>query len=149
MSGLRGYSASYGKQRFSEVAWIRERIRCFFSLFDARRSSNPRWHDITDNAIHSGPWLCRETGKAFRRAALCSFCAIAIPVSFPQGGSGSRDTAYFCSLGSILSFAAILERQQDSVQASLFYCSLMPLGKTRFEWNILLCDGKSACRVLL
>ena len=60
---------------------------------------------------------------------------------FFQGGFDSYNTAYFYSFSFILSFAATLQRQQESVRASLFYCSWMSLSK-----NSLCMEDSFVCR---
>ena len=49
--------------------------QCFLSLLDACRNFKSWWSETTDNVILNSPWLHRETGNAFRCAALFFLCA--------------------------------------------------------------------------
>ena len=110
--------------------------QCFVSLLNACRNFKSWWRDTTDNVILNSPWLHRETGNAFRCAALFFLCASWF--YFIYNYRIRRTFQYYMDyvvlillfFGFLFSLAAALRRQRESVRASLFYCFMMLLGQT-------------------
>ena len=121
--------------------------QCFFSLLDACRNFKSWWSETTDIVILNSPWLHRETGNAFRCAALFFVCATWFYFLFDRSFSHGATTcqSYQCYMdyvvlavlffGFLSSLAAALRRQRESVRASLFYCFMMSVGQYSLgEW---------------
>ena len=137
--------------------------QCFVSLLDACRNFKSWWRDTTDNVILNSPWLHRETGNAFRCAALFFLCAswFYVHTRHSYNGYCTRGWTYRCCVncvvlvllffGFLLSLAAALRRQRERFRASLFYCFLISLSQNSlghwraFEETRLLFIGVVLC----
>ena len=120
--------------------------QCFFSLLDACRNFKSWWSETTDNVILNSPWLHRETGNAFRCAALFFPCAAWFHFFFYTiDGHTNTCWSHQCYMdyvvlmvlffGFLFSLAAALQRQRESFRASLFYCFMISLNRySNGEW---------------
>ena len=120
--------------------------QCFLSLLDACRNFKSWWSETTDNVILNSPWLHRETGNAFRCAALFFLCAAWFHFLFYTiDGHTNTCWSHQCYMdyvvlmvlffGFLFSLAAALQRQRESFRASLFYCFMISLNRyANGEW---------------